>query len=99
MSVLLEYTCPRCLKKNEDASAMGPDGEKTRPSHGDIALCLACAAPLRMRTAMPPEWLTYDQMVELRKTADPKEFAQLLMTIIAIITFRPSTLITKGVRG
>lgn len=91
VSALLEYRCPRCRKRNDEASAVGPDGETMRPQPGDIGLCIACAAPLEFRAAMPPRWLTYDELVE--RTRDNAESRKTVMqAILVIVTMRPSPL-------
>jgi len=88
MSVLLEYQCPRCGKRNDDADAVGPDGERVRPKAGDIAVCIGCAAPLRFRVAMPPAWMTYEECQAL----DREDRGRLTQAIMAIVTMQPSTL-------
>ena len=85
-SPLVEYQCPRCGRRIDEATEAR--GEEVRPLPGDLALCIGCAAPLQFRVAMPPRWLTYEEVRDLPK----EQRAQLVQAIIVILTVRPSTL-------
>lgn len=85
--VLLEYRCPRCGKHNDEADVYGSDNQ-SRPTPGDIGICIGCAAPLAFRAAQPPRWLTYEEI----KAFPNEQRARLIQAVLMIVTHQPSTL-------
>ena len=90
MSVVVEFSCPRCGYWCDSASEIAtPEAPEHLPEAGDLTLCLLCGAPLELAEGAPPRWLTFEEVEAL---TGPLR-AKVAMVVVGIVTQRPSRVV------
>lgn len=90
MKMLEPIKCPRCGYYMDSGRTLPGSPERVKPKPGDLAICAACACPMQ-HLQRGARWLTMQEVMDM----DREVRADLVVTVMAIVTARPSMVAHK----